>query len=132
MSDTTKSAFIVRDLPKSEDKEEDLEQLRKMKNDIARKLRHAKNQKFFSEHPEIAKLTSLKEVEKVEKVEKAEKLEIRLEIANVKEPEPERPKKVQSHEPSKPIDIPKPKPVPVHVPSPLINNLVANSSGKWF
>lgn len=129
MSDTTKSAFIVRDLPKSEDKEEDLEELRKIKNDIARKLRNAKSQKFFSEHPNIAKLTSLKEVEKVEK---AEKLEIRLEIANVKEPEPERPKKVQSHEPSKPIDIPKPKPVHVHVPSPLINNLVANSSGKWF
>ena len=126
MSDTTKSAFIVRDLPKSEEEEESLEYLRKMKNDIARKLRHAKNQKFYAEHPEIAKLTTLKEAEKVEKVE------IRLEIANVKEPEPERPKKVHSQEPSKPIDIPKPKPVPVHVPSPLINNLVANSSGKWF
>lgn len=129
MSDTTKSAFIVRDLPKSEEEEESLEYLRKMKNDIARKLRHAKNQKFYAEHPEIAKLTTLKEVEKAEK---AEKVEIRLEIANVKEPEPERPKKVHSQEPSKPIDIPKPKPVPVHVPSPLINNLVANSSGKWF
>lgn len=136
MSETTKSAFIVKDLPKSTEGLEDLAELRKIKNEIARKLRNAKDKQFFDNHPGIAKLAKPvalpgaipRDKEEVKVVPEQSVPKVIEAPMSIKEPEPERPK------PSKPIDVPKPKSIPSYAPSPLIHNIVANINGgaKWF
>jgi hypothetical protein len=144
MTDTTKAAFIVKDLPKSAEAPEDLEELRKIKNEIARKLRNAKDKQFFDNHPNIAKLAQPSAMPVVKEEVKVKEEPTPMKVAetpmSVKEPEPTRIKlykAVDIPKASKPIDVPKPnqsKGTPTYAPSPLIHNLVANIGGgaKWF
>jgi hypothetical protein len=145
MTDTTKAAFIVKDLPTSAEAPENLDELRKIKNEIARKLRNAKDKQFFDNHPNIAKLAVAQpgaipqDKEEVKVKVDATPMKVAETPMSVKEPEPARIKLY------KPVDIPKPKAVdvpkpnqskgtPAYAPSPSIQNLVANIGGgaKWF
>ena len=55
---SSKEVFLVPAVPIDDDRQpaEDLEELRKIKNGIAKKLREAKSAKFLDAHPTIKKL----------------------------------------------------------------------------
>jgi hypothetical protein len=136
MSETTKSAFIVKDLPKSTEGPEDLDELRKIKNDIARKLRQAKDKQFFDSHPNIAKLAQ--PVAQPGAIPR-DKEEVKVAPEQSAPKVTETPMLSRGMAPgcAKPVDVPKPnqsKGTATYAPSPLIHNLVANISGgaKWF
>jgi hypothetical protein len=142
---SSKDAFIVPATPIDDDRKpmltEDLEELRKIKNGIAKKLREAKSAKFMDDHPNIKKLKeSLPVAQPVvaqpvvaqpgaiprDKEEKPHRATI-----YAPPPEPAKPEPVKAAV-SKPVNIPKVREIPAYKPHATIEAIVSNPNGRWF
>jgi hypothetical protein len=152
---SSKDAFIVPATPIDDDRKpmltEDLEELRKIKNGIAKKLREAKSAKFMDDHPNIKKLKeSLPVAQPVvaqpvvaqpvvaqpvvaqpgaiprDKEEKPHRATIYAPL-----PEPAKPEPVKAAV-SKPVNIPKVREIPAYKPHATIEAIVSNPNGRWF
>jgi len=141
---SSKDAFIVPATPVDDDRKpmltEDLEELRKIKNGIAKKLREAKSAKFMDDHPNIKKLKESLPVAQPgatprDKEEKPHRATI---YAPPPEPqavtvskEPAKPEPVKAAV-SKPVNIPKAREIPAYKPHATIEAIVSNPNGRWF